>query len=91
MLVPSLVEILRRAVIKTMTCTSTRQMPSRGKRPGILLVPCRWHKLKSEEEHEGSKTRRRLSAHKGATSLVRRSFPPAGCFVSCLSNLCLRS
>lgn len=29
----------------------------------------------SEEDHEGSKTRRRLSAHKGATSLVRRSFP----------------
>ncbi|KAL7941695.1 hypothetical protein V8C42DRAFT_334512 [Trichoderma barbatum] len=50
--------------------------PSRGKRPGILLVPCRWHKLKSEEEHEGSKTRRRLSAHKGATSLVLRPFPP---------------
>lgn len=83
MLVPSLlvVKILPSVgpssrQLMTCTRTSTRQRPSRGKRPGILLVPCRWHKLKSEEQHEGSKTRRRLSAHKGATSLVRRSFPP---------------
>ena len=53
---------------------SSQQRPTRGGRPGILLVPCRWHKLNRRRKHEGSKTRR-PSAHKGATSLVP-SFPP---------------